>query len=438
MVSLKALENNEYSNNPKTNTDAIYSKRIKSFVNNLEEFKKYKGVDNLDWLIENHNELLQSLISYNTDKKQSSSTLESNISAMMRVICIHYDGKDNDLYKTYQNILQVLIKQNKHNEGTNKLNPTEMKKGGLIPFEVILKKQQSLQEAFNVLVQNQQTQSKNAFKLNQDLLLLSLYSLIPSARNDIKTLSFIENTPDENDTNNYIVMADGCISINYGGMKKKHTKLIINDDELPCALKNIITQSYTLYPRQHLFTSIDEFPDMSNKVVISTLNVRLGQLFKDTSYKVGVNMLRSSYITYVKNSKNLSYNDMNNTARLMRTSRECMDRNYYKIVPSCENTLIHHNKVAEVAEIAEVAKVAEIAEIKKEAYSKHLINQKKYYESHKQQILNQQKTYRTHNKFNENKRKLLYLLNNSTDYINKCRKDTLTKYKVEYIDGRYV
>lgn len=435
MVSLNALEHNEYSNNPTTKTDVIYSKRIKSFVNNLEPFKKYKGVDCLDWIIEFHDDLYNELLKYNKDNKQSLSTLESNISAVMRVICIYHNGKDNDLYKMYQNILQDIIKQTKHNEGQNKLNSCEIKKGGLIPFQMILNKQKHLYDAFNKIVEHDIIQTKKSYEINQNLLLISMYSLIPPVRNEIKTLSFIDKLPDDNDTNNYIIVIDGNISLYYGGIKKKHPKLIITDEEIPYELKQIIIQSYTLYPRIHLFTSIIDFPNINMKCAITTLNDRIKNTFNDTKYKVSTNMIRSSYITYHLKKDGLCYNDKLKIVKLMRTSLECMERNYYKIDinDNLDNLvdvpLIYHNEIAEIAKVAEVPK---------EAYTNHKNIQKRYYDNHKEQVLTQQKLYRTQNKYNENRRKVLYYLNNSTDYINKCRKDTLTKYNIECIDGKYI
>jgi hypothetical protein len=141
---------------------------------------------------------------------------------------------------------------------------------------------------------------------------------------------------------------------------------------------------------------------------------------------------------------------------------EYFEGDYKDMIKDIHNKIIYtiisnntDNKVSEVGEVIEEdqsnlrelenlklerQKELENQELKrqKEAYSKHTEIQKKYYENHKEQILNQQKTYRTQNKYNENRRKVLYYLNNSTDYIMKCRKDTLTKYKIECIDGKYI
>ena len=54
-----------------------------------------------------------------------------------------------------------------------------------MPFEVILGKQKQLQEEFK---------EKGTYKLNQDLVLVSLYSLIPPNLDEIKEL-FFTTTP---------------------------------------------------------------------------------------------------------------------------------------------------------------------------------------------------------------------------------------------------
>lgn len=320
-VSLKALQENVYNLSGSAKTDKVYASRIKSWTNNLQGYDKYKEIDDLEWIVRNHSKLYKALLKYNKDNKQSPSTLELNVSTMLRIIGLYYGNKDNYLYKYYADILQHLIKTIKDLEGTNTLNSCEEAKGGLIPFEQILAKQKALHQAFQDVLSKQ---SKQAYDLNQSLLLISLYSLIPPLRNEIKILEF-------NGQADTININANSIEIHLRTIKKQHQSMTIYDNEIPNELKQIIRESYTLYPRQYVFTS--SFTNQKDMASLNTINNRLRDLFSDSKYKVGTNMIRSSYITYI-NKRQLSYNDKQNVARLMRTSMECMYRNYYKLVPS--------------------------------------------------------------------------------------------------------
>ncbi len=68
-------------------------------------------------------------------------------------------------------------------------------------------------------IQNQQT--KAAYDMNNDLLLLSLYSLIPPLRNEAKHLKFTHSKKDNGD---YIwFLADGRIFLDLNLEKKSAT-----------------------------------------------------------------------------------------------------------------------------------------------------------------------------------------------------------------------
>jgi hypothetical protein len=70
-------------------------------------------------------------------------------------------------------------------EFNNELSDIEFKK--FITFDIVLEKQKQLQKQFEDM-DNKDT--AKAYDLNQDLLIVSLYSLIPPLRNEVKHLQF--------------------------------------------------------------------------------------------------------------------------------------------------------------------------------------------------------------------------------------------------------
>ena len=72
----------------------------------------------------------------------------------------------------------------KDDEFDNELSEIEAKK--FITFDIVLDKQKELEKQFE-LIKNKK--SITGYDLNQDLLLVSLYSLIPHLRNEVITLN---------------------------------------------------------------------------------------------------------------------------------------------------------------------------------------------------------------------------------------------------------
>ena len=90
----------------------------------------------------------------------------------------------------------------------------------------VLNKQKELQKQF------EQITNKNSvigYDLNQDLLLISLYSLIPPLRQEIMTLKFSKKL-ERND--NWIVIKPDDIIMDLNEIKKKHNAIGMCDNVL--------------------------------------------------------------------------------------------------------------------------------------------------------------------------------------------------------------
>lgn len=406
-----------------------YARCIKLFANNFEPFMKYKDDDNIDWVVQEHSLLYDEIIKHGINNDLSQSTIRGYIIAMMHIIKIYYNTKNNDVYKKYQDIIENMKQNIIYNEYNNKLNKSELKKGGVIPFQLLLDKQKEIQEQFNQYLYDPNVNLKNninAFHVNQDLLLISLYTLMPPVRNEIKELLFTHTFPDDDDDNNYIIILPNTIQFYYGCIKKKHSKLIINDNEIDKNLKEIILHSYILYTRKNVFCSTSKFPFYDIKQSIPNINHRLRTIFKDTKYIVGTSMIRSSYITYHFANLKLSYNEQLNIARLMRTSVEICRQYYYKIIDDDNNIIIPGINIKEKQSIYYQNNKDKIAE-----YNSN------YYQKNKDELNDKNKEYRINNTYKENRRKLIYRLNNEPNYASKCRDITFTKYDIKINNGKY-
>ena len=84
-------------------------------------------------------------------------------------------------------------------------------------FEIVLETQKKLEETFilNPTYQN-----------NQDLLLLSLYSLIPTLRDELKLLEFTTTKQDKGDW--LYFNSDNNVILDLNNSKKKHDNISFN------------------------------------------------------------------------------------------------------------------------------------------------------------------------------------------------------------------
>ena len=434
----------------KTKSDAtVYSDKIKKFTNQFPSFKKYKPSDDLSWVVRENRLLLCEILEYAIGKQTQLPSIETELVAMMRIINLAFNSKLTPLYIKYQAILTEVRQNTKTSEGENTFNETELRKGGLIPWKMVLNKQKELQDRFYRI--NNQV-SKEGYALNQDLLLISLYSLIPPLRNEPKFLEFTET---EQDSGDWVLIQQGStVTLDLNEEKKKHDpiKLTLSD-----TLSDILLDSYKLFPRKYVFTDTTKYPSFDKKAAKMTMNNRLANLFRESSYKVGASMLRSSYVTFMF-EKQITYNKKEWIAKNMRTSVEMMDRHYFKIIsePMAAIVDIPDDVIRTVAvpavgqpnpqpprpvlkkPVLIVQKKPMKENINPTNYEKHLEAGRKYYEKHRDKILKKQTKYRREHKTEDARRKILKWLNNDPDYINVVRQTTIDKYKIEKSNGRYI
>ncbi len=161
------------------------------------------------------------------------------------------------LYDKYSSCIIFLTQKFEADEFDNELSEEEMKK--FVTFDVVLNKQKELQKQFELL---RNKQSLIGYDLNQDLLLVSLYSLIPPLRLEPMTLKFTDKTQKEK---NWIVIRPDEVLMDLNEIKKKHSSILFRLTNDAPILAAILRESYELYPREYVFTHYKKYPDVSRQ-----------------------------------------------------------------------------------------------------------------------------------------------------------------------------
>ena len=157
-------------------------------------------------------------------------------------------------------------------------------------------------------------------------------------------------------------------------------------------------------------------------------------IFNYTGKKVGINALRSSYVSFmnseaIKNGKQLTVNQKDKIAEKMRSSRQCFDEAYLKIFPIAQQEL----RQQQPAEIV-VRPVDETLPTERQNR-----RTKQYYYENKEKVLAQQREYQDKKTLFEKARiKMLYYLNSDPEYYKKMKEDTQKKYNFKKEKGRWV
>ena len=232
----------------------------------------------------------------------------------------------------------------------------------------------------------------------------------------------------------WIVIKPDVVQMDLNEVKKRHDAILFNlTDDAP-ELANILRESYELYPREFVFTHYKKYPDVSQQASPATLSGRLDAIFRYTGKRVGINALRSSYISSVNHDiiragGQLSVNMKEKIAYRMRTSRKYLDEAYLKIFP----TDIGSQEQPPAKEIV-VQPVNEDNPVERQNK-----RTKKYYEENKQKVLAQQHEYQAQKSLYEKARaKMLYYLNSDPDYHNKIRPATQAKYNFKKENGKWI
>ena len=383
-ILLSLLKTGKYET-ADSKSDKGYASKIRTFMNQLALFKKYKETDNVNWIIRRHRELVTELIKYNIEKKLSLSTFKTNITTILRILYLGYEDKNLELYKKFSKIQEELGKKLENKEKDNKLNENEQTR--YLKWESIISIRNKIVKEYK--------ESKR-FDKNQDLILISLYTLTPPLRQEIGSLKFTEVEPTDKTIDYVYFQKNNNISLELYKEKKKHGYISIplnyREEEEPSDLSKMILktqihlskllkESYENFKRENVF--IDKLKYPKEEVAIKSTSQRLNKLFKDSGVNIGSSILRASYVTYINNlytskKTQLTSNEKDELAiKFMRTSKKQLEDAYNKILP------IEDVKEVELEKIEEV-KNKKLVET---TYEKHVKLMKENYQNSKKLIV---------------------------------------------------
>ena len=305
-IYLDELKSGKYLTNQKTDRDQVNF--ISLITNNLPSFKKYKEQNDLSYLF--NKQMIFELLVYHIGMELSKINFYKRLCSFIRLLYIKNKYEKTETITNYLKIINILSKEIIKENEEQKLN--DLEQTTFFDYQILIDKQNELLN-----------QITTDYKTNQDLILLSLYTLIPPNRNEINQLMLIKDEIENDGKNDYILCNEQENKIILNKEKKGHKGIII---ELPEELTKIITESYEKYPRKYLLTN---YNDKTKKISYDSIYKRFRNLFPEN--KISINAIRSSYLSY-RNKLGISIAEKKKLAILMRTSVNTIDNNYIKIV----------------------------------------------------------------------------------------------------------
>jgi len=435
-IYLSKLKKNEYNTKP-TNSDTNVASSIETLMK-IPALQKYRN-DDLSEFIINHREVFYHILVHNIDN--SISTLKGYIVKLMRVLYLAMDTKNFPVYIKYQYLLQGLIKRVAAEDDLNTLNPNEQ--GRFLDWEVIQSVQKEKYNYFNSIANKK---SKQAYDLNMDLILISLYTLTPPLRHELLTLQFSQGA-DNTQKEDYVKFTRNGAILELNRVKKRHNAI-----EIPIGneLGDILKQSLQLYPRKHLFTSLSKYPIMDKPVSEGSVSNRLRKMFIQFGKDVGTSILRSIYVTYrfEQADGKLSGKEITEMAKLMRTSPQYIHTSYRKIIekPVSAITFDENMNIIDAGGIVKetpkktvvVQRVVVAKPPKDDPYVKqNEAIKKKYHENdeYRENVLKQQKQYKASlDPIERQRRKVISMIKSSDKYRKSVKPQTLAKYNINMSD----
>jgi hypothetical protein len=318
------------------------------------------------------------------------------------------------------------------------LNENEMTR--FLEWKYVIDKQKELSKDFDNII-NKQT--REAYDLNLDLVLISLYTLTPPLRRENMNLHYKQNGDTIN--KDYVNVRKNDVKLEFNLNKKRHDPIVI---ECNTELANILRKSYELYPRTYVFTTTEKFPNTSStnlrKLTEGAVAERLTKMFSSYGVSIGASILRASYVSGVfedaaKNKTQVSSNKIKEMARLMRTSEKYIQTSYRKIKPPdaididelVQNSNNNNNQI--LSAIPYAPKISKIDPYV--MHNQYMVNKYNSNGDYKKTVLEQQKEYREKTgKFELQKRKTISMLKNSVSYRGKIKQETLNKYNIKLSD----
>ena len=237
IINLDELKQGKYQTDKSKSVENIYNS-IKFMIKNLSSLKQHKNeTKSLSFIMANRRLLLLELLEYHLLHNNKLTTFKSKLNSIMRIYYLAYNNKDFTTYNQLGTVLDNISIHLNKKEGENKRDDREERNH--LDFNIILQRQKELEEEYN-LYKNKQC--KNAFNSNQDLVLVSLYSLIPTLRRELFSLKYsIEDKREDKD--DYLYIKDDNVYLQLNKIVKRHKPIIIDVKAESDKLNEILLKS---------------------------------------------------------------------------------------------------------------------------------------------------------------------------------------------------
>ena len=447
VITIKDFYNYKFQDTKKDTTETGYITTFKAWVNNI--FIDHKKDLNFNYFVLNHNDVFFKLFEYRNKEAQSMESLRKDVNLLMKILKLVV-GERSEIVNKYKVININLSKIYEFGQKTNKLSKLEATK--FINYEDLLKLRDDL---YNDWENDFENTGLNKYKNNKlrikniKSLLLSFYLLFPPLRLEGFKLKVIKDEKDYKNNEASIFIKDKNNIIIYLNELKKDHKVIkynLNDDVIKSFSKNNVNllisniiESLTEYPRESLFinSNNEQYTEDGLKKLLKTIT---------KEKKVGVNSLRSAYITFYFPKINILKKDR--IAFLMRSSVPTLEKHYLKNggvgdepepegpTPEPQQTIIKE-VIKKNVDIKPLIKVEAVKQLKnniltheeKQQYNDNKNTYlKKYYEEHKNDLLARANE---HSKANYGQR-LARELNQNKIFFENMRPATIEKWGIKY------
>lgn len=418
-ISFSNFSNGKYQENNRC-SDIQYAKTIKFII---RQFYNGNNDDNIIWIVQNNRDVISNLLEYRIKNLQSISTFNNDIKIITRLMKILSDlyndiGEFKELYhRTSQlqtDMNMILIERE---TGKNTLNRFE----NIINFEELFKVRDNLEKEWREQLDKNGFKNKSVWELHYKMLLLSAYTLTPCVRKELMGTKFAQTEDEmENISHDYVFVPpiSGNVEYNFRICKKgkpAERYVVGYNENVRNKLSDLFRESLEIYKREYVFPKLK---NMNEKSSVSNVSNILKNIVK--GHTLGVNMLRSSYITW-RNLNNVTYNDMKDDAIRLRNSVETQQRDYRKIVGD-PNLITHASSNQNLNANNIVIRQGVDSLEKRNTYLKQ------YYEKNKNKIKEKQKEYIEKNKDILNAKYHIRLANGSVPKI--PSKKIIEKYQL--------
>ena len=362
------------------------SDKINTWRNALD-IKPSKGYQ---WIFNNFDDIYGYIQEYeNIDSRRSHL---NNLAQMMK-----YLNKES-LYKKLSEEATDLNKEIVKNADNQELS--EDRKLNYVSYEDLIKVREERKKLWKLNPENN--------KLNQQYLILALYTMQPPLRQDYKDMQIVEERPAEDDKNYLWKKANKYVIV----LNKDKVYKTYGRAEIPLSteLSSIIDDSLAMFPREYILSTLR---DGNKELGKQNFERIVNEIFSPK--KVSVDILRSAYISHMYADPNFSRNQKKELAELMRHSIEIADQTYNKI-----NISIDEKDAGEKDD-----EDKELAQ--KDLYMK------KYREDKKAELTEKRKAKYAIEKDMILKKKILYSLNKEGN-LSKPTAKSISKYNLVYDD----